>query len=130
MKVLLCEDVGKVGWVGDVVEVKAGYARNYLLPYGIAVVPTEANIKSLAKEKARSAHERKLAYEQLEHLGSRVGGAEVVVAARANEQGHLFGAVHVSFAHERADASEIIERADECLYEAKEKGRNRVEFAF
>ena len=40
MKVLLCEDVEKLGWLGDVVEVKDGYARNYLLPQGIATVPS------------------------------------------------------------------------------------------
>jgi len=43
MKVLLCEDVKKLGWLGDVVEVSEGYARNYLLPQGLAVVATKAN---------------------------------------------------------------------------------------
>ncbi len=58
MKVLLCEDVDRLGWLGDVVEVKNGYARNYLLPCKLAIVPTEANLKSLAEEKATRAEER------------------------------------------------------------------------
>ena len=58
MKVLLCEDVDKLGWLGDVIEVKNGYARNYLLPCGLAIVPTEANLKSLAEEKAKRAGQR------------------------------------------------------------------------
>ena len=55
MKVLLCEDIQKLGWLGDIVEVNTGYARNYLLPQGLAIVPSEANLKSLAKEKAKRA---------------------------------------------------------------------------
>lgn len=93
MKVLLCEDVDKLGFLGDIVEVKDGYARNYLLPCGVATVPTEGNIKSLADEKAKRAEERQLARVQLERAVAAVEGAEVVVAAKANEQGHLFGSV-------------------------------------
>ncbi len=93
MKVLLCEDVEYLGWFGDVVEVKDGYARNYLLPQGVATVPTEANVKSLAEEKAKRSDTRKLAFEKLEQAASAVEGAEAVVAAKANEQGHLFGSV-------------------------------------
>jgi len=93
MKVLLCEDVEYLGWFGDIVEVKNGYARNYLLPQGVATVPTEANVKSLADEKAKRAEFRKLAFEKLEQVASAVEGAEAVVAAKANEQGHLFGSV-------------------------------------
>ena len=93
MKVLLCEDVEELGWFGDVVEVKDGYARNYLLPQGVATMPTEANVKSLAEEKAKRAEFRKLAFEKLEQVASAVEGAEAVVAAKANEQGHLFGSV-------------------------------------
>lgn len=93
MKVLLCQDVEKLGWLGDIVEVKDGYARNYLLPYGICTVPNEANIKSLASEKSRRAEERKLVYKQLERAAAAVNGAEAVIAAKANEQGHLFGSV-------------------------------------
>lgn len=93
MKVLLCEDVEDLGWFGDIVEVQDGYARNYLLPQGVATVPTEANIKSLAEEKAKRAESRKLAFEKLEQVASAVDGAEAVVAAKANEQGHLFGSV-------------------------------------
>jgi large subunit ribosomal protein L9 len=93
MKVLLCEDVEDLGFLGDVVEVKAGYARNYLLPHQIAVAPNEANIKSLAEAKAKRAEERKLSFEQLSRAAEAVEGAEAVLAAKANELGHLFGSV-------------------------------------
>ena len=93
MKLLLIEDVEMLGWLGDIVDAKAGYARNYLLPQGLAVVPTEANIESLAEEKARRGESRRLEYEQKEQLASSIEGAEVVLAAKANELGHLFGSV-------------------------------------
>jgi large subunit ribosomal protein L9 len=93
MKVLLCSDVEKLGWLGDIVDVKNGYARNYLIPHGLATIPTEQNIKALAEEKARRAEQRKLVREQKERLITSVQGAEVVLLAKANEQGHLFGSV-------------------------------------
>jgi large subunit ribosomal protein L9 len=93
MKILLCEDVSELGWLGDVVEVSTGYARNYLLPQGLAIVPTEANLRALAKEKARRAERRKVAEERLAGVAAAVEGAEAVVAAKANEQGVLFGSV-------------------------------------
>jgi large subunit ribosomal protein L9 len=93
MKVLLCQDVDKLGWLGDVVEVKDGYARNYLIPQRVAVVPTKTNIKSLAEAKTRRTQERKLALDKLATVAEAVEGAEAVVAAKANEQGHLFGSV-------------------------------------
>ena len=93
MKLLLCEDVEALGWLGDIVNVKDGYARNYLLPQGLAIIPTEANINSLAEEKARRTEVRKLERDRLEQVVENVEGAEVVLAANANEQGHLFGSV-------------------------------------
>lgn len=93
MKLLLIEDVESLGWLGDIVNVKDGYARNYLLPHGYAVVPTQKAIDSLAEEKARRAEVRRLEYEQKEQLASSVEGAEVVLSAKANELGHLFGSV-------------------------------------
>ena len=93
MKLLLCNDVEKLGWLGDIVEVKEGYARNYLLPQGLAIVPTAANIKSLADEKARRAEARQLVRQQKERLVTSVQDAEVVLSAKANEQGHLFGSI-------------------------------------
>ncbi len=93
MKVLLCEDIAKLGWLGDVVEVKAGYARNYLLPRGLAQIATEENIKAIADEKARRAEQRKSERRRLEEAAGAVAGAEAVIAAKANEQGHLFGSV-------------------------------------
>ncbi len=93
MKLLLVEDVEMLGWLGDIVNVKTGYARNYLVPQGLAVVPTKKHIESLAEEKARRAEQRQLEYSQKEDLASGVEGAEVVLAAKANDLGHLFGSV-------------------------------------
>ena len=93
MKVLLYADIDNLGWLGDIVEVKDGYARNYLLPQGLATVPSEANLRSIASEKSKRAEQRQLAHKQLERAAEAVEGAEAVVAAKANEQGHLFGSV-------------------------------------
>jgi len=93
MKVLLCEDIDKLGWLGDVVEVNNGYARNYLLPQGLAKVANEASIRAIAEEKAKRAEQRKLEGKRLEEAVKAIEGAEAVVAAKANEQGHLFGSV-------------------------------------
>jgi len=95
MKVLLCEDVGRLGWLGDVVEVSEGYARNYLLPQGIAKVATEGNLRAIAKEKAKRAEQRIQERKRLEQAAEAVDGAEAVLAAKANEQGVLFGSVTV-----------------------------------
>jgi large subunit ribosomal protein L9 len=93
MKVLLCEDVKRLGWLGDIVEVNEGYARNYLLPQGIARVATDANIKAIAKEKAKRAEQRITERKRLEEAAKAVDGAEAVLSAKANEQGVLFGSI-------------------------------------
>ena len=93
MKVLLCEDIKRLGWLGDIVDVTNGYARNYLLPQGLAKVATEGNIRSLADEKAKRAEQRLKERSRLEKAAEAVDGAEAVLAARANEQGVLFGSI-------------------------------------
>jgi len=94
MKVLLCEDIDRLGWLGDVVEVNNGYARNYLLPQGLAKVANESSIRAIAEEKVRRAEQRKLEGKRLEEAVKVIEGAEAVVAAKANELGHLFGSVN------------------------------------
>jgi large subunit ribosomal protein L9 len=93
MKVLLCEDIKRLGWLGDIVEVNEGYARNYLLPQGLAKAATEGNIRALAKEKAKRAEHRLRERRRIEKAVEAVNGAEAVLAARANEQGVLFGSI-------------------------------------
>ena len=93
MKVLLCEDIKRLGWLGDIVEVAEGYARNYLLPQGLATVATEGNIRALAEEKAKRAEERVKETKRLVAAAEAVEGAEAVLAALANEHGVLFGSI-------------------------------------
>jgi len=93
MKVLLCEDIRKLGWLGDVVDVTEGYARNYLLPQGLAKVATEGNIRAIAQEKAQRAELRLKERKRLETAAEKVNGAEAVLAAKANEHGVLFGSI-------------------------------------
>ena len=93
VKLLLKESIKHVGRVGDVVEVSAGFARNYLLPKDLAVEPTPGNVKKIEerrKEIERIERERR---EQQERLLKQLEGVEVTLERRANEQGHLFGSV-------------------------------------
>ena len=93
MKVLLHADVPKLGYFGDVVTVKDGYARNYLLPQRLAVAPTEKMFRISPKNVPDRPSLRRLAREQLEKVAAAVDGAAITIEALANEQGHLFGSV-------------------------------------
>ena len=93
MKLLLKESVKHVGKVGDVVEVSAGFARNFLLPQDLAVKPTAGNIKKIeARRQEIERMEREKRSEQ-EALIKQLEGVEVTLERRANEQGNLFGSV-------------------------------------
>ncbi len=93
MKLLLCKSVGKLGIVGDIVEVSAGYGRNCLLPGGLATEPTEANVRALAEARKVAELDRKRERTELELLAERLKEAEVTIRARANETGALYGSV-------------------------------------
>lgn len=93
MKLLLTKNVTHLGIVGDVVNVTAGYARNYLLPRRLATEPSDVNVKRLAE--ARKVAEAEMVRERahLEAMLKRLEGVEVTVKARANEDGVLYGSV-------------------------------------
>jgi len=93
MKLLLLDDVDKLGFFGDVVTVKDGYARNYLLPQCIAEIPTQAKIDEIAEERAKRVEVRKIENNRLKNTAEKVEGAVITITALANEQGHLFGSV-------------------------------------
>jgi large subunit ribosomal protein L9 len=93
MKVLLRQDVESLGIIGDVVEVRTGYARNYLLPQHIAVEPTAANLKRVEEERKDREKQAKQRVEMLKGVAARMNGASVTIKAKANELGHLFGSV-------------------------------------
>ena len=132
MKVLLVSDIDKVGWVGDVVEVKTGYARNYLLPQGLATMPTEANLRALAEEKAKRAEQRIRHRKRLEAAAEAVEGAEVVIAAKANEQGHLFGSVGAGeiAGNLREQGFEVADEVVKLPENIKQVGTSTVELKF
>lgn len=93
MDVLLCEDVENLGWYGDIVKVSDGYARNYLIPHRLAIAPSESKVKAMAEEKTKRAQQRQVVIENFKKAADAVEGAEAVLAAKANEQGHLFGSI-------------------------------------
>jgi len=93
MKVLLRQNVSKLGQIGDLVDVKPGYARNYLLPQGIAISPTKANLKIVETEKRRHLEQLAQMREELEAKAAVIKGKEITISAHANEEGHLYGSI-------------------------------------
>jgi len=93
MKLLLCQNVDPLGIVGDVVEVSAGYGRNYLIPHNLATEPTEANVRKLAEARRIAERVRAEQRTQLQRLAEALEGVEVTVRAKSNEEGHLYGSV-------------------------------------
>jgi len=93
MKLLLQQTITTLGKAGDLVEVSAGYARNYLLPHGLALEPTKGNLKRVEELRAIAKQEDFLRLQESQSRAQVLDGLEVTVTARANELGHLFGSV-------------------------------------
>ena len=93
MEVLLRETVNKLGNRGDVVSVKPGYARNYLLPKSIAVTVTPGNIKQLEVEKRNYERQQLETKSTAEEAKAKLEEMEVIITKRAADNGQLFGSV-------------------------------------
>lgn len=93
MEIILREDVPNVGTTGDIVKVKPGFARNYLLPRGLAVLADGRSRGLLEHQKRVMAEKRERDQRQATVLAERISAQRVVITARAGEEGKLFGSV-------------------------------------
>ena len=93
MRVILTEDLKGKGKKGEMINVAGGYARNYLIPRGLAVEATESNIRDLDRIKQAEAKRKERERGQAEDLASRLAEVGIVLKARAGEKGRLFGSI-------------------------------------
>jgi large subunit ribosomal protein L9 len=93
MEVILREDVPNLGSVGDIVKVKPGFARNYLLPRGLALVADKRNIHVLEHQKRVVADKRERDRKRAQGAAERLSNLRLTIKARAGEEGKLFGSV-------------------------------------
>ncbi len=93
MEVILLEKIGKLGHLGDKVNVKDGYARNFLIPNGKALRVTKANLEMFESRKAELAKASEEAKKQAVALSAKIKGKSFVVIRQAGDTGHLYGSV-------------------------------------
>lgn len=105
MKVILVKDVPNLGRAGQVVDVSDGYGRNYLLPRGLAIPATEANLRQMEERRAAEQRRAERQLAEAQQVAQRIAGRTVVIRVRAGAQGRLFGAVtaqHIAEALQQA----------------------------
>ena len=96
MRVILCKDLPKLGKAGDVVNVKDGYARNYLIPNNLALYATEANIKRIEIAKQKRLKEIEARRQELKLLAEKLSGVSVNIEVEVNEEDKLYGSISPS----------------------------------
>jgi large subunit ribosomal protein L9 len=94
MEVILKQDVANLGFVNDIVNVKNGYANNYLIPQGIAVQATETNRKILAENLKQRAFKEAKIKQDAEAVAARLDGVLLKIGAKASATGKIFGSVN------------------------------------
>lgn len=94
MKIILKEDVQRLGFKDDVVEVRDGYGRNYLIPFGKAVVATESALKVLAENQRQRAHKLAKIKADAEALAAVLAEVKLTIGAKTSSTGTIFGSVN------------------------------------
>ncbi|HET7790839.1 MAG TPA: 50S ribosomal protein L9 [Gemmatimonadales bacterium] len=107
MELILREDVQHLGHAGDVVKVKDGYARNYLLPKGLAYPATEANKKKIAFEAARIAKVRAAEKAEAEGEAAKLAAVRLTFSAKVGEEDKLYGSITAGDVQRRLEESGI-----------------------
>ena len=93
MEVILREDVANLGYKDDIVNVKKGYARNYLIPQGKAIIATESAKKVLAENQRQRAHKLAQIKADAEALAAKLEGVTLSIGAKTSSSGTIFGSV-------------------------------------
>jgi large subunit ribosomal protein L9 len=107
MKLILKKAVDNLGEAGQVVSVKAGYGRNYLIPQGLAYVASEANMAKLEEEQARATERSRRDFLEARRRASQLEGLSIRFVERAGEDGKLFGSVTKADLTERINAGDL-----------------------
>ncbi len=94
MEIILKQDVQNLGYADDLVKVKDGYARNYLIPQGLAKLATPAEKKMLAETLKQRTFKAEKIRKEAEFMAGKIEGLEVTVMTKASEKGTIFGSVN------------------------------------
>jgi len=93
MEVILKEDIANVGKIGEVVRVRDGYARNYLLPRGLVLMANQKNLKTFEHQKKLVADQKQKVMRQAQGAADQLASVALVFSMKAGEEGRLFGSV-------------------------------------
>ena len=93
MEVILREDIPNLGKIGEVVRVRDGFARNYLLPRGLVLVANKRNLKTFQHQKKMVADQKQRFLRQAQSVSSELAGVSLTIRMRTGEEGKLFGSV-------------------------------------
>jgi ribosomal protein L9 len=94
MKIILKENVAELGYKDDVVEVKDGYGRNYLIPQGKAIIASAAALKQLAEDQKQRAHKIAKIKQDAEEAAAALEGVKLTIGAKTSSTGTVFGSVN------------------------------------
>ena len=94
MEIILKQDVEKLGYADELVKVKDGYARNYLLPKGLAIMATPSNKKMLAETVKQRSYKAEKIRKEAEFIAGKIEGLTLKIAQKASEKGAIFGSVN------------------------------------
>ncbi|HNP77207.1 MAG: 50S ribosomal protein L9 [Cyclobacteriaceae bacterium] len=95
MEIILKQDVTGLGYKNDIVKVKAGYGRNYLIPNGVALIANESNKRMVAENVRQMAHKAAKIKDEATALAAKIGDLTIELKTKAGESGKIFGAITV-----------------------------------
>ena len=134
MKLILRETVASLGQAGDVVNVKPGFARNYLLPKGLAYMASSANVQRIESEARHREEQQRRDYLEANRQAARLEEITITVSARAGDEGQLFGSVTLRDICEKVEETgidfELDRRAVHLSEPIKSVGEHRVPIRF
>jgi large subunit ribosomal protein L9 len=94
MRIILKQDIAKLGYINDIINVKNGYARNYLIPKGFAIQATAQNEKILAEVLKQKAHKEEKIRNEAQTLATSIEAVSLKIGAKVGTSGKLFGSVN------------------------------------